>query len=81
MEDKCVPHQKYHSVEPSGNDLLTCGNPTQPASLVTTTSPQSHHQRYSTPQKITAVAMAADLFVTSLWEHPGMRHRASGSDG
>lgn len=42
VEDKCVPHCKYccclNSVEPSGNDLLICGNPTQPASLVTTTT-------------------------------------------
>lgn len=30
-------------------------------------------------EKITAVVMAADLFVTSLWERRGMRRRASGS--
>lgn len=35
----------------------------------------------ATRRKKTAVAMAADLFVTSLWEHLGMTHIASGSDG
>lgn len=43
VEDECVPHYKYqrrlNSVEPSGNDLLICGNTTRPASLVTTTKP------------------------------------------
>lgn len=40
VEAKCVPHYKscnhLNSVEPSGNCLLICGNPTRPASLVTT---------------------------------------------
>lgn len=48
-DHKCAPHQKYHSVEPSGNDLLTCGNLTRPASLVTNTSPHAQQARYSTP--------------------------------
>lgn len=47
------------SVEPSGNGLMTCGNPTRPTSLVTTTGPDSTQQHYSTARKITAVAMAA----------------------
>lgn len=42
MENEYVQSYKYNScfnrVESSGNDLLMCGNPTWPASLVTTTT-------------------------------------------
>lgn len=69
-----------NSLEPSGNVLLTCGNPTRPTSLVTTTGPDSTQQHYSTARKITAVAMAAHLFVASLWELLGTECWAPGCD-
>lgn len=80
VEAKCVPHYKscnhLNSVKPSGNCLLICGNPTRPASLVTTkpSKPTLIISVTQLAEKITPVVMAADLFVTSLWEHPGMRH-------
>lgn len=80
VKDKCVPHYKncnhLNSVEPSGNYLLICGNPTQPASLVTTktSKPTLIISVTQLAEKITLVVIAADLFGTSLWEHLGMRH-------
>lgn len=86
VENKCVPRYKYrshfNSREPGGNDLLICGNPTRPASLVTTTTAKP---TLSSPALLnsekTPVVIAANLFATSLWERLGMRHQALGSHG